>query len=445
MERQIYHNLLKWKSDKNKKPLIFTGARQVGKTYILKEFGKREYRNTFHFDFEREGEDLIPIFEKTINPKKIIQNLSILREQSINLKTDLIIFDEIQLSPRALTSLKYFSEDFDDVSICAAGSLLGLSLGTESYPVGKVSYLTLYPMTFLEFLTNDNSSILVNQFKMGLEGKKIELTAHNKLLEKLYIYYVIGGLPEVVATYFDNKNDLQAAFGKVRTIQNNLVRDYMNDFTKHAGKLNSLHIQTVFQNIPLQLAMSDDYSVNRYKFKDIIPGKKGFGPVKGPISWLEKSGLIIKTLIANRAEIPLLNFCKDNIFKLYMFDIGILGAMLGIEPKTLMLNDYGITKGFFVENYCLQEILASSEEKIISWNERNAEIEYVVPVNQEVIPVEIKSGKRTKSQSLSSYRNRYNPKYEIQLTTKECNISDSGHINIPLYYAGNFRKFIPTE
>ena len=128
-----------------------------------------------------------------------------------------------------------------------------------------------------------------------------------------------------------------------------------------------------------------------------------------------------------------------------MFDIGILGTMLGIEPKTLMLNDYGITKGFFVENYCLQEILASGEEKIISWNERNAEIEYVVPVNQEVIPVEIKSGKRTKSQSLSSYRNRYNPKYEIQLTTKEFNISDSGYINIPLYYAGNFKKFIPTR
>ncbi len=128
-----------------------------------------------------------------------------------------------------------------------------------------------------------------------------------------------------------------------------------------------------------------------------------------------------------------------------MFDSGILGAMLGIESKTLILNDYGITKGFFVENYCLQEILASGEEKIISWNERNAEIEYVVPVNQEVIPVEIKSGKRTKSQSLSSYRNRYNPKYEIQLTTKKFNKSDSGYINIPLYYAGNFKKFIPTE
>jgi len=444
MERQIYKDLLKWKNTKHKKPLIFTGTRQVGKTYILKEFGKREYKNTFHFDFDREREELLPIFELTINPERIIQNLSILRGQSINIKTDLIIFDEIQIIPRALTSLKYFSEDYTGASICAAGSLLGLSLGKESYPVGKVSYLTLYPMTFYEFLINNNNPLLLDQFTMGLTGEIIEPVTHRKLLEILKIYYVIGGLPEVVKTYLNYKDDIQTALEKAREIQRNLVKDYSSDFTKHAGKQNAIHIQTIFQSVPLQLAMSGDYSVNRYKFKDLIPGKKGFSAIQGPVSWLEKAGLIIKVHIANRAELPLLNFCKYNIFKLYMFDIGILGTMLGIEPKTLMLDDYGITRGFFVENYCLQEISASGEEKLISWCERNAEIEYVVPINQEVIPVEIKSGKRTKSQSLSSFHNRYNPKYKIQITTKELSISNSGHINIPLYYAGNFRKFIPA-
>ena len=196
MERQIYKDLLKWKNTKHKKPLIFTGTRQVGKTYILKEFGKMEYKNTFHFDFDKEREDLIPIFEQTINPKKIIQNLSILRNKPINIETDLIIFDEVQLSPRTLTSLKYFSEDYTGASICAAGSLLGLSLGKESYPVGKVSYLTLFPMTFYEFLINNKTPLLLDQFTKGLTGELIEPAAHRKLLEILKIYYITGGLPE---------------------------------------------------------------------------------------------------------------------------------------------------------------------------------------------------------------------------------------------------------
>ncbi|MCK4799193.1 MAG: ATP-binding protein [Spirochaetes bacterium] len=442
MKRLLYNKLLEWKNNSHKKPLILTGTRQVGKTYLLKRFGKKEYNNTFHFDFDKEKETLTPIFEKSIDPNKIIKNLSVLRNQKIDLLKDLIIFDEIQQCPKALNSLKYFNEDYPGVSICAAGSLLGLSLSSESYPVGKVSYMNLYPLTFYEYLLNDGEQLLLEEYNNGLSDMSIAPVAHNKLIEKLLIYYIIGGMPEVVDNFLNQQENFQLALNTARTIQKSLVNDYSNDFAKHAGKLNATHIQSIFKNTPLQLASYGDYSVNRYKFKDVIAGKKGFGALNGPITWLEKAGLLIKVLIANRSEIPLISFCKENIFKLYLFDIGILGCMLGIEPKTLLLNNYGIIKGFFVENCVAQELLASIETNLISWKERNAEIEFIYSFDNKIIPIEVKSGKRTKSQSLKSYQDRYQTDYVIQITAKELQVSNSGLFNIPLYYSGFLPQLI---
>ena len=301
--------------------------------------------------------------------------------------------------------------------------------------------MNLYPLTFYEYLLNDDEQLLLEEYNNGLSNLSIARVAHDRLLEKLFIYYVIGGMPEVVDNFLNQKNDFQQALNTARTIQKSLVNDYSNDFAKHAGKLNAAHIQSIFKNIPLQLASYGDYSVNRYKFKDVIPGKKGFGALSGPINWLEKAGLLIKVLISNRSEIPLISFCKDNFFKLYLFDIGLLGCMLGIEPKTILLNNYGMTKGFFIENYVAQELFASTEANLISWQQRNAEIEFLYAIGNKIIPIEVKSGKRTKSQSLKSYQNRYQPDYAIQITAKELQNSINIIFNIPLYYAGFLNQF----
>ena len=442
MKRFALTDLINWKHNKNRKPLIIRGARQVGKTYLLKEFGATQFKNYHHFDLERDKQTLLPVFKEDLNPKVVLRNLAILTNKKIDLQNDLIIFDEIQTIPEALTTLKYFHEEMPQVAICAAGSLLGITLSDVSFPVGKVEFLNLYPMTFQEFLYNYENPLLYDAFQDGLRNRKVPEAIHHKLLEVLKEYYVIGGMPEMVASYLREKEDNPNIFQMIRKSQVDLLNTLKADFSKHSGKVNALHIASVYENIPVQLAQFTDTSVKRFRFKNVVKGKKGYTELAGPISWLETAQLIIKVLIANRAELPLRAFCKENFFKLYLNDVGLLGAMLEIPPSAIILSNYGTSKGFFVENFVATQLIASLNSQLYGWNERNSEIEFLLLKDDQIIPVEVKAGQRTKTKSLQQYILKYAPPIAIILSEKPFSQKDQRRQTIPLYYSGNLPELV---
>ena len=435
MKRKIYTELLRWKELKARKPLILRGARQVGKSYILSEFGRKEFSELHVFDFEKDGKQLISLFEETLNPQKLIENLALFCEKPIK-TTDLVIFDEIQNCPRALTSLKYFCEEMPQQPVCAAGSLLGVAVMESAYPVGKVTHLDIFPMTFEEFLLNSGEKMLFDAYIFSWEEKRVSSVLHSRLWEKLKEYYVTGGMPEAVAAFFGYEDQKMEGMQAARQVQRELVISFMQDFAKHSGAVNAAHIAAVFEDVPRQLSGNIDCSVKRYRFKDVIKSIQRFAQLEGPVSWLEKAALIHKVPVCVRAEIPFETFTKDNIFKLFLCDIGLLGSMLELTPGTLLNQDFGLTKGFFVENFVACEWKAARKESLYSWMERNSEIEFLLSSDDEVVPVEVKSGLRTRSQSLRQFRKKYNPDHVIKISAKPLSIEDNGQINVPLYYAG---------
>lgn len=439
MKRKIINDLIDWKKNKDKKPLILKGARQTGKTYILQFFGAEYYPDYHYFNFEKKG-GIADIFRMDLNPIRILDELSLFQEKTINKNKDLIIFDEIQDCPQALKSLKYFSEDLPGVNICSAGSLLGLQLSTESFPVGKVEFLHLFPLSFEEYLWAIENPLLEDVFYKAIKEKEISITAHTKLLEKMYSYFITGGMPGVISK---NRIIDQASFLKIRKIQSDLITMYESDFAKHSGKNNSMHIVAVLQNIPKQLSKTQDLSTSRFRFNNVIPGKKGYAALQGPIHWLCSASLIHKVSIANHSEIPILAFTTDNIFKCFLFDIGILGAMLNLPPGELMHQDYGITKGYFAENYVLQELIASNNQ-ITSWKERNSEIEFLFQSKEgSIIPIEVKAGLRTQAKSLKQYFLKYQPERAVIISTNPLRYKkNEAIINIPLYLAGKISELL---
>jgi len=437
MNRDLYKKLLDWKSSSTRRPLILKGTRQVGKSFLLEEFGRNEFPYFHVFNFEKD-KSLAQVFELDLDPEKILTDLSIHQNERINSKLDLVIFDEIQDCPRALTSLKYFSESMPELAICCAGSLLGVLLSSESFPVGKVEFQELFPMNFSEFLEALNEELLLEKLESSLETGTISETAHQKLWGCLKEYYVTGGMPQVISEYISMRENRFEAMNKARKIQNELIEGYYRDFAKHSGKTNSMHIVSVFENVPMQLSNNIEGSVKRYRFKGIIPGKKGFSDLNGPISWLEKAGLILKVKICNKAELPLETFCKNSLFKLYVFDIGLLGCMLELPVEALVTQDYGITKGYFAENFVAQEFVSSGLSKLYAWKERNSEIEFLRLIDGEIIPVEVKSGQRTQAKSLLQYILKYAPPSAVKISAKKLNRNKDKLIeNYPLYLAGN--------
>lgn len=436
MKREIYGKLVAWKDSTSRTPLILRGARQVGKSYILAAFGKNEFDRYHHFDFEKDKKELMPLFQESLSPTALLNNLSLFAGTQIDPKRDLVIFDEVQNCPEALTSLKYFCDELPELPICAAGSLLGISLSGSSFPVGKVSYLDLYPMNFEEFLMNRGEPMLYEAFENSLEDGRVSSLVHKRLWDSLKEFYVVGGMPQIVASYFSYSEMKAEGMTVVRRLQKELLDSYRSDFSKHAGKINALHIGSVFENTPLQLASYMDGSVKRFRFKDVIPGKKGYASMEGAIDWLLKAGLVYKVSICQRSKLPLKAFTKANIFKLFVFDIGLLGSMLDLAPRTLLLQDYGLIKGFFAESFVASELKASGESELFSWSERNSEIEFVKDVEGEIIPVEVKSGTRTKAQSLRQYIKKYSPALAVTISAKPLNLRNQHVHNYPLYYSG---------
>ena len=440
MKRKIYTDLIRWKDSLKRKPLILRGARQTGKSYLLSEFGRNEFSDFHLFDFERDGKDLIPLFAETLNPKKLIQSLSLYQERPIK-NTDLIVFDEIQNCPRALTSLKYFCEEMPDQPISAAGSLLGVAMLESAYPVGKVTYLDLFPMSFEEFLKNSEHQMLAEAFNTSWKDRSVSSITHAGLWERLKEYYVTGGMPEAVAAFFRCGDEKAEGLMAAREIQRELILSFMQDFAKHSGTVNAAHIAAVFEDVPRQLFGNINGSVKRYRFKKAVPEIRGFAQLEGPIGWLEKAGLVHKVPVCQRAKIPFAAFTKNNMFKLFLCDMGLLGSMLGLTPGELLNQDFGITKGFFAENYVACEWKSAGVQNLYSWSERNSEIEFLLTMNGGVVPVEVKSGIRTRSKSLQQFRLKYNPKRSIKISGKPLSMKDETLVNVPLYYAGYVPAF----
>ncbi len=280
MKRDIFAHLDGWRRRKNRKPLILRGARQVGKTWSLQEFGSRNFPTTHYLNFEQDNQ-LESLFQRDLKPSRIIQELSFHLDRSIHPAKDLLIFDEIQECPRALTSLKYFAEELPEMAVCAAGSLLGVELADVSFPVGKVEFLDMYPMSFSEFLLavgDDRSYGFLTELSLDSEIPEV---VHNRLWEQFKNYLIVGGLPEVVKSWRENRKDPYAAFKEVRRLQHDLITAYIADMAKHCGKQNSMHLERLWRNIPAQLAKEQDGSASKYKFKGVIPGIHGYARMAG--------------------------------------------------------------------------------------------------------------------------------------------------------------------
>ena len=437
MKRRMMNRLLEWKKEEYRKPLLLKGVRQVGKTHLLKEFGRLHFKKYYYFNFEKEPA-LARIFEIDLVPERILSELSFHIGHSINIGEDFVIFDEIQEVPKALTSLKYFQEDCPELHLCGAGSLLGLHLSEGSFPVGKVTFETLRPMSFEEFLMANEDKAL--PFIQQLTTKdKIPEILHEYLWGQLKIYFIVGGLPEVVATYCKNKNNLFEALSMVRKKQDDLINSYYADIAKHSGKVNAMHIDRIFRSVPMQLETNQDGSTSRFKFKGIVPGVSHYDRLAGAIDWLEAAGLIIKVHIANTGHLPFKGYAKENFFKLLLFDIGILGSMSGLPPKVILDADYGSYKGYFAENFVAEELIFNGRDPLYCWQEQKAEIEYLVEIEGEIIPIEVKSGLNTKAKSLKAFAEKYKPSYQIIFSGRPFDIQSGRSIHYyPLYLAGRF-------
>ena len=434
MKRHTHQALFEWKSHNNRKPLILRGARQVGKTYLIKKFGQSAFPNMIYVNFE-EDEALNRIFERDLKPERIINELQLYLDCSIDKDQDLLVFDEIQRCPRALTSLKYFCEDMPELALCAAGSLLGVCLNEASFPVGKVTYLDLAPMNFDEFLEALGKTRLLDQLNTNTSNAALPELIHEQLWELWKHYLVVGGLPEAVKTYCETHDNLHHAFQQVRQIQRDLIDTYLADIAKHCGKMNALHIERLWRAIPVQLARSQDGSARKFVFKDAIPGVRGYERLSGPLGWLERANLLIRTSIIETPSLPLAAYAKENTFKLYFFDVGLLGTISDISPTLLLDYEFGSYKGYVAENFVAQAIYAAGIKNQYCWQGRTSEVEFLIPTDHGIIPIEVKAGKVTQSKSLKVYEQKYNPSYSCVIGGK--NFGRHGkRLILPLYVAG---------
>lgn len=442
MRRDVSDQLLQWKANKTRKPVILRGARQVGKTYSLQKFGRQNFQVCHYLNFE-EDDRLATIFQQDLKPGRIVRELEFYLDRPIAENEDILLFDEVQACPRALNSLKYFQEKKAELAIAAAGSLLGVELSEISFPVGKVEFLDMHPLSFAEFLDavgDHSSSGFLKKFN-GEQG--IPEIVHNRLWQQMKNYMIVGGLPEVVRAWKDNLESPLLACKAVRKVQKNLLISYLADMAKHSGKQKSMHLERLWANIPNQLAREQDGSAAKFKFKNVIPGIRGYERLAGPIDWLTKAGLIRKVTMVNTGNLPLSAYAKDNTFKLYCFDTGLLGALGNLPPKTILDYDYGSYKGYFAENFAAQEFQSTEEQPLYYWRERTAEVEFVREFEGEVIPIEIKSGWVTQAKSLKVFAEKYNPPYRIILSGRPFKVDHKHRVQFyPLYLAGRvpFRR-----
>lgn len=437
MKRDIYQKLLEWKSSPRRKPLLLKGARQVGKTYILKKFGEQEYAHVAYLNFEEEPL-LDDFFKQTLTPEKIIQNLSLYLKHNITPETDLIIFDEIQASNNALNSLKYFNEQANQYHIAAAGSLLGIKLSKpKSFPVGKVNFLYLYPLTFLEFLDAVNQSELRQLIETTTEFAPYPELFHRELIDLLRTYYFIGGMPEAVR-YYSETNDISS----VREIQKEIINSYVLDFAKHAPPQDIPKLSLIWESIPAQLGKEN----KKFLFSALKASARA-REYENALKWLEDTGLIIRVNLLKSAKIPLTAYADNSIFKIYALDVGLLGALSRIAPDILSQGNqlFQEFKGAFVENYVAQQLTSHRETELYYWkSDGSAELDFICEFKNHIFPLEAKSGVSPHSKSLLFYDRKYNPTILSRVTL--LNLKHDGKVcNYPLYAISLFPELALSQ
>lgn len=434
MKRNAYNFLLKWKHipDGKRKPLILNGARQVGKTWLLEEFGKNEFENVAEINFEKQPQ-MASIFTEDFDINRIFRAIQLATGVKLVAGKTLIIFDEIQDAERGLLSLKYIFQDAPEYHIAAAGSLLGITLKRESFPVGKVDFLNIYPLSFDEFLTAMGQDNMVHALKC--KDWNLITAFKVKYIDYLRQYYFVGGMPEVVDAY-SKSND----FEEVRDIQKDLLLSYERDFSKHPPIEIVPKIRQVWEHVPAQLAKEN----KKFIYSVIRTGSRA-KEYDGAIEWLANAGAVYKITRISKASIPIKGFEDLDSFKLYIVDIGLLGAMAGLDAKTLINGNeiFEQYKGALTEQYVLQQLKCIEGLQIHYWTPDKgiAEIDFVIQSNGDVIPIEVKAQENLKSKSLKSYREKYSPKISVRASMADYKEQD-GLVNIPLYSIVNLEQIL---
>lgn len=426
MKRDIYERLIAWKSSPRRKPLLLQGARQTGKTFILKAFGQNEYQGAVYCNFE-EDPGLDRLFERDLNPERILAELSIYMNLEINPESDLLIFDEIQVSNGALNSLKYFAEQRHDVHIAAAGSLLGVKLSSPgSFPVGKVNFFHLHPMTFLEFLDAMGESRYRNLIENIDRLVPINEAFHLHLIDLLRRYYFVGGMPEPVKHFAETGNGRET-----REIQEEIIKSYVLDFAKHAPSADIPKLTRIWDSVPKHLAREN----KKFVFSAVRKGARARA-YENALTWLEDAGLIHRTNAVEACKHPLKHYADVSCFKIYALDVGLLGALAGSPVELLaqgerLFNEY---EGAFVENYVAQQLVSHFQQDLYYWRSKGgkAELDFLCEFADQVCPLEVKAGINPKSKSLKSYDLQFQP--DRLMRTNLLNLKRDGKIcNLPLY------------
>ena len=420
MYRKLTTQLIDWKQNKDRKPLILEGARQTGKTYLLQQFGKEHYKNVAYINMENAPEKLVELFEGSISPGRIVTQLELLFGFDIKPAETLIIFDEVQEIPRALTSLKYFCEDAPEYHIAASGSLLGIFLhpGT-SFPVGKVTFLKMQPMDFEEFLIANGEEKLLAHLKVNVED------AHF-FTEKLYDYFkyylLTGGMPEVVQSWITEKN-----VEKVENIQNTILQTYLRDFSKHTPKNEAIRVKQIFDSLPEQFAKNND----KFIYGVVKQGARA-REYELAIEWLLAAGIVRRVQAVKCGDkLPLKAYADRSAFKLYFVDVGLFRHFAGVASelildKSAIFDEYN---GLLAEQFVLQQL---HNYDMYYWTSgAMAEVDFVTQIGSRIIPIEVKSGLNVKAQSLKVYREQYKPQLSIRFSLKDTKL-DNDLLNISL-------------
>ena len=435
MQRFIMDKLIEWKNSKYRKPLILKGVRQVGKTWILKEFGKLYYENVAYFNFD-ENIEYRQFFEITKDVKRILQNLMLISGEKIEPSKTLIIFDEVQDCPEVINSLKYFYENASEYHIACAGSLLGITLARpSSFPVGKVEFLNIYPMTFSEFLIANGDENLKLYMDSVEDIEKIPDAFYNPLYEKLKMYYITGGMPEPVYMWSKERNiDLT-----VKSL-NNIIEAYERDFTKHPNIKEFPKISMIWKSIPSQLSREN----KKFIYKVVKEGARA-REYEDALQWLVDANLVSKVYRVSAPKIPLSAYDDLSAFKIYMVDVGILNRLSLLSPTAFGEGNrlFVEFKGALTENFILQSLIPQFEVSPRYWSDNVYEVDFIIQNENDIFPVEVKAEKNTKGRSLFKFKEKYSENIKLRVRFSFDNLTlDGDLLNIPLFMVDHSKKLI---
>lgn len=434
MERFILNNLIEWKNSKYRKPLILKGVRQVGKTWILKEFGKKYYKNFVYFNFD-ENIEYLQFFQTTKDPRRILQNLMLISGEKIEAENTLVIFDEIQDAPEVINSLKYFYENIPEIHIACAGSLLGIALAKpSSFPVGKVDFLSINPMTFSEFLIANGDQNLKSYLDSIDSIENIPDAFFNPLCEKLKMYYLTGGMPEAVYIWTHERNT-----ELMLKSLNNIIEAYEKDFAKHPNIKEFPKISMIWKSIPSQLSREN----KKFIYKVVKEGARA-REYEDALQWLVDANLVNKIYRSSAPKLPLSAYDDLSAFKIYLVDVGLLNRLSLLSPSAFAEGNRLFTefKGALTENYILESLENQFETKARYWTDNIYEVDFLIQHENQVIPIEVKAGINLKSRSLKKFTEKYKDEIKLKIRFSLDNLKlDDNILNIPIFMA-DYTKYL---